>query len=110
VIEGKPLSQARNGWDPAQASISALSGSITYGSGLGPVGTAIVSGLADTEGSALQQYQENGNINMGQALTEIYWGSGQFWVENLFLEFQGDFLGVRSGRLHYLELMLKRNT
>jgi hypothetical protein len=69
-MEGKPLSQALNGWDPGQAAISGAKGAVVYGLGLGPVGGALVSGVADAAGSALRQYQTSGSVDIKQAATE----------------------------------------
>jgi len=70
TLEGKPLSQALNGWDPVQAGISGAKGAISYGLGLGPVGRAVVSGVADAAGSAVRQYQTTGSVDIGRALSE----------------------------------------
>jgi hypothetical protein len=75
ILEGKPLSQALNGWDPKQASISAVKGAVVYGLGLGPVGRAFVTGVADATGSAVQQYQASGEVDIGRAMAEGAVGS-----------------------------------
>jgi RHS repeat-associated protein len=70
ALEGRPLSQALNGWDPGQAAISGAKGAVVYGLGLGPVGGALVTGVAHTAGSALRQYQTSGTVDIKQAAAE----------------------------------------
>jgi hypothetical protein len=70
AIEGKPLTSILEGWDLGEAAISGAKGAVVYGLGLGPMGSAIVTGIADATTSVYRQYKEERKVSLKRAAAE----------------------------------------
>ncbi|GIW91484.1 MAG: hypothetical protein KatS3mg109_1916 [Pirellulaceae bacterium] len=70
VVEGKPLRNILEGWDLGEAAISGAKGAVVYGLVMGPVGSAVVAGIADASSSVYRQFTEKGEVDYKQAATE----------------------------------------
>ena len=105
AIEGKPLTSILEGWDLGEAAISGAKGAVVYGLGLGPMGSAIVTGIADATTSVYRQYKEERKVSLKRAAAEGIVGgflsyltpefypfksvrgrypSGKYWTTGLF--------------------------
>lgn len=106
ALEGGPLSNTLEGWDPWEAAIGGIKGAVTYGvPGLGPGVKALISGALDAGASVYQQCRDTGDlrkVNYLQALgeglqgglTSLAWSkapkvpgrlpSGRYWRTALF--------------------------